>query len=513
LGHDVRVRLAELTGTLSFAADAGTGFPEDHGLRTAILAARLGASLGASSDECRAAYYLALLRYAGCTADAELASGVFGDEVEFGRETYGIDYGNPREVVPALMRSARRGKGRVGGAVAMARTFGRIMGLGGMKRSHCEVADLLATRLGFDAPFRAALVQQSERWDGKGMPEKTAAESIAITMRIAQLAEDIEVGHRLGGVDGACVRTAKLARGSLDPKLVQHFAARASEICAAVEVPSVWEAALAAEPSPHQEIADEALDDALAAVASFADLKSKYTRGHSAAVAELASGGARQMRLGAAAERDVRRAGLLHDIGRVAVSAGLWDKPGPLTDVEREKIRMHTYVGERVLACATSLASVAEIATLAHERLDGTGYHRRLSAASCPPAARLLAASDVYRALVEERPHRPARSADAAAAEISRMAAAGSLCPDASRAVLEAAGHASPRVVRASGLTDREVEVLRLLARGLTNKEIASALDISTKTAGHHVQHVFEKLGVTTRSAAAVCAMHSGVIA
>jgi DNA-binding NarL/FixJ family response regulator len=166
-----------------------------------------------------------------------------------------------------------------------------------------------------------------------------------------------------------------------------------------------------------------------------------------------------------------------------------------------------------VLSRATSLAPVAEIATLAHERLDGTGYHRRLSAAACPPAARLLAASDVYRALVEERPHRPARSADEAASEVSRMAAAGSLCPDASRAVLEAAGHANPRVVRVSGLTDREVEVLRLLARGLTNKEIASALDISTKTAGHHVQHVFEKLGVTTRSAAAVCAMHRGVSA
>jgi HD-GYP domain-containing protein (c-di-GMP phosphodiesterase class II) len=330
-------------------------------------------------------------------------------------------------------------------------------------------------------------------------------------MRIAQVAEDVEVGHRLGGVEGARARTAKLARGSLDPKIVQHFAAHAAEICAAVEVPSVWEAAMAVEPKPHREIPDDALDEALSAVAAFADLKSKYTRGHSAAVGELASGGARQLRLGAAAERDLRRAGLLHDIGRVAVSAGLWDKPGPLTDVEREKIRMHTYVGERVLARATALASVAEIATLAHERLDGTGYHRRLSAASCPPTARLLAAADVYRALVEARPHRPARSADQAAAEASRMAAGGSLCPDASRAVLEAAGHASPRVARASGLTDREVEVLRLLARGLTNKEIASALDIATKTAGHHVQHLFEKLGVTTRAAAAVCAMNQGI--
>ena len=204
--------------------------------------------------------------------------------------------------------------------------------------------------------------------------------------------------------------------------------------------------------------------------------------------------------------------GLLHDIGRVAVSAGLWDKAGPLTDVEREKVRLHTYVGERVLARASGLSAAAEVASLAHERLDGGGYHRRLSAAGCsPPARRLLAAADVYCALTEARPHRAARPPEEAARELATMAEAGALCVDATRAVLDAAGQTAARVETVVGLTEREVAVLRLLARGLTNKEIASALEIATKTAGHHVEHVFEKLGVTTRAAAAVCAMQRGL--
>src|SRR5438128_577733 len=142
------------------------------------------------------------------------------------------------------------------------------------------------------------------------------------------------------------------------------------------------------------------------------DLKSKYTRGHSTAVSELAENAAQRAKLPADVVRDVRRAGLLHDLGRVAISASIWDKAAPLTDLEREKVRIHTYVGERVLARAPGLSAVAELACLAHERLDASGYHRRLNAASCPPAARILAAADVYSALVEERPHRPALGAD-----------------------------------------------------------------------------------------------------
>jgi HD-GYP domain-containing protein (c-di-GMP phosphodiesterase class II) len=187
----------------------------------------------------------------------------------------------------------------------------------------------------------------------------------------------------------------------------------------------------------------------------------------------------------------------------------VWDKRDPLTDLERERVRMHAYAGERILARATALEPIAAIATLAHERLDGRGYHRAIAASAVPPAARLLAAADVYHALVEDRAYRPAFSPEAASREIASMR---TLCPDAVAAVLAVAGHERVRPERPAGLTEREVDVLRLLARGLTNKEIASALKISTRTAGHHLEHIYQKLGVTTRAAAAMVAMQTGVL-
>jgi putative nucleotidyltransferase with HDIG domain len=347
------------------------------------------------------------------------------------------------------------------------------------------------------------------------MPSKTKNDAIALSMRVVHVAFDVEMGHRcFGGLDGALAVTREHAGVGLDPKLVDLFHESANDVIAAIEQPSVWAAAMAAEPAPQRVVEGAEIDEALLTMSTFADLKSRYTRGHSSAVAELAAAAAREAGLGAELEQTVRRAGLLHDIGRVAISAGVWDKAAALTDLEREKIRMHTYVGERVLARAPSLSAVAEVACLAHERLDGSGYHRKLSAQSCTAAARLLAAADVYRAMREDRPHRAAKSADEAATELRAMADAGTLCPDAARAVLAAAGHnVKKKVERPHGLTDREIEVLRLLARGLTNKEIANALDISTKTAGHHVQHIFEKLAVTTRAAAAIHAMTLGITA
>jgi HD-GYP domain-containing protein (c-di-GMP phosphodiesterase class II) len=507
------MRLAELIGTLSLATDAGTGMPDETGLRVATVAARIGTLIAASPSDRASAFYISLLRFIGCTADSDTAARVFGDEVALGRETQGVDYGNPREMLSAVLRRARKGKGAIGGTLAMARMFGNLMGMADHAREHCEAADLLAARLGFDDSIRTALLQNNERWNGGGQPNKLRGEAIALPARIAQVAYDVELGHRFGGAEGIRTRLDRLNGTALDPTIVEQVTAAADDIANLLAVPSPWTAMLDAEPTPHREIAGDAVDEAIATMAAFADLKCKYTRNHSTGVAELAAAAARSIGLSPDIVVDVRRAGLLHDLGRVAVSAGIWDKAAPLTDLEREQVRMHTYVGERVLARAPSLARVAEIACAAHERLDATGYHRRLSAAQCSPAARILAAADVYHALIEDRPHRPAFTAAAAAAEITEMAEAGTLCPDATRAVLGAAGHVPPKVDRVAGLTERQVEVLRLLARGLTNKEIASALDISTKTAGHHVQHIFEKLRVTTRSAAAICAMRYGILA
>lgn len=507
------MRLAELMGTLSLATDAGTAMPEEHGLRAAAIASKLGELIGASTRDRADAFYLTQLKYAGCTADGDVAAAVFGDELDFGRETFGLDYGDPKAILPAVLRRARKGKGPLGGVLAMARVMSKLMGMKSVMRAHCEVADLLAARLGFDDAVRTALVQHSERWNGSGMPAGKKGDEIALPMRIAHVAFDVEIGSRIAGKDGSVVRVTQMRGKSLDPAICDAYLANVDAVAAIVEAPSAWAASLAAEPVPHREVDEGALDEALEAMAAFTDLKSRYTRGHSTAVSELAATAARDVGLPDEVVRDVRRAGLLHDLGRVAISTGIWDKPGALTDQERERVRMHTYVGERVLSRAAGLARVAEIACLAHERLDGSGYHRRLAAASCPPASRILAAADAYQAMISERPHRAPLSAEQAAAELTSMAAAGALCPDATRAVLAAAGHVVKKPARAHGLTDREVEVLRLLARGLTNKEIATTLEISTKTAGHHVQHIFEKLRVTTRAAAAMCAMQLGITA
>jgi len=177
-------------------------------------------------------------------------------------------------------------------------------------------------------------------------------------------------------------------------------------------------------------------------------------------------------------------------------------------------VRMHSYFTERILARLDSLAPACALAALAHERLDGGGYHRRLAAAGVSYGARILAAADVYHAMTEARPHRAALTAEQAATGVRAEAQAGRLDRDAVEAVLAAAGQPADAGKRTypAGLTDREVEVVRLLARGLTNKEIANALDISVKTAGHHVQHIFEKSGVTTRAAATLFAMQQGLV-
>jgi HD-GYP domain-containing protein (c-di-GMP phosphodiesterase class II) len=505
------MRLAELIGTLSMATDAGTGLPDCHAMRGATLAVRLAQLVNADEQTVREAYYLPLLALAGCTAESHTAADALGDEVAIGAESFGLDWGRPSEMLPVMLRLARRGRGGIEGVVAMARAMGKLTQMMEVGRAHCEVAIHLAERFGFDERFRAALYQAFERWDGSGKPTGTKGEAIALGMRIAHVAMEANVGHRLGGVDGAVSVTRKRAKRGLDPALVERFARAATELCAPLDGPSPWQAALDAEPHPHRMADGEAIDEGLRAIAHFTDLKCRFTRSHSIGVATLAGEAARKLVLGADVERAVSHAALVHDVGRVAVTAAIWEKAGPLTDSERERVRMHTYVGERVLSRAASLSKVAEIATLAHERLDGSGYHRRLPAAACTPAARVLAAADVYQAMREDRPHRPAFSADQAASELTAMARQGLLCPDAVAGVLGAAGHAIRPVQRPSGLTDREIEVLRLLARGMTNKEIATALDISTKTAGHHVQHVLEKLGVTTRAAATMIAMKTGL--
>ena len=217
------------------------------------------------------------------------------------------------------------------------------------------------------------------------------------------------------------------------------------------------------------------LDAALRAVADFVDLKSPYTLGHSPAVAELSATAGRKLGMSDADVDTLYRAGLVHDLGRLGVSNGIWDKAEALGAGERERIRLYPYLTERILSQAPELARLGAIAVQHRERLDGSGYPRGLTGASLSVAARTLAAADAYQSLREPRPHRAALSADGASSRIRGEARDGRLDTDAVEAVLVAAGHSSVRRhSRPSGLSPREVEVLRLIARGLSSREIAA---------------------------------------
>ncbi|HEY3667856.1 MAG TPA: HD domain-containing phosphohydrolase, partial [Polyangiaceae bacterium] len=307
--------------------------------------------------------------------------------------------------------------------------------------------------------------------------------------------------------------TLKKRRGkAYDPGMTDVLVARAEELMAGLDAASSWEGVLALEPEPHARLNEPELEEACLALADFADIKSPFTFGHSRAVAALAAAAGRGCGLPVADVTTLRRAALLHDIGQVAISSGVFAKPGSLNDSEREKIRLHPYHAERILCRPPLLARLAQVASGHHERLDGSGYHRG-TRGEVSPLAKILAAAEVYQALVEARPHRPAFGAEQAAAMLHTEVREGRLDSEAVAAVLEAAGHRVPPVRRelVAGLTARELTVLRLLARGQTMKEIGASLGISPKTADNHIQNLYSKIGVRTRAGATLFAIEHGL--
>jgi HD-GYP domain-containing protein (c-di-GMP phosphodiesterase class II) len=280
-----------------------------------------------------------------------------------------------------------------------------------------------------------------------------------------------------------------------------------------LESTSTWESYLDAEPSAPAMISEERLSVISLAFARYADLKSPTMLGHSPGVAELAQKAALSAGLDTPRSEELRRAALLHDLGVVSVPTGVWEKRGALDASEWERVRLHAYYTERVLSRIPALSASARIAGAHHERCDGTGYPRGERQDITARSARLLAAADTYHAMIERRPYRDAHTPQQAERRLREEVLAGRLCPRAVDCVLSAVGHASrssPELP--NGLTAREVEVLVRVARGLTSKEVALALRISTRTAQHHLEHIYEKIGVSTRAAAALFAVRNGLI-
>jgi HD-GYP domain-containing protein (c-di-GMP phosphodiesterase class II) len=449
----------------------------------------------------------------GCFADAHEQARWFGDDIALKADTYDVDFaGLPMMVF--MMRHVGAGQA----PLARARRRVAFMAGGhkdveGMYLTHCVLAGQLAESLGLAPEVRDALQQAYERWDGRGEPRGLKGEQLAVSVRLLRLARTAEVFYRRGGAEAA-VEVARTRRGSeFDPRLVDAFCEQAPDLLEEVAATASWDAVVAAEPALRPALTERELDAVLEALADYTDLKSPYTIGHSRGVADLAAEAARRYGLPADDVVVLRRAALLHDLGRVGISNEIWDKPAPLSSAEWERVRLHPYLTERMLASSRALRPLAAIAAQHHERLDGSGYPSGLSASALPPAARILAAADVYHAATEPRPHRPPRTPNDAASELRAEARAGRLDGAATDAVLGAVGHRVGRRREApAGLTSREIEVLRLLARGLSNPQIAERLVITRKTASSHVEHIYAKIGVSSRAAASLFAVQHGLL-
>ncbi len=511
------IRLAELMAALSVASDLAMGQPLDYALCSCVLAMRIGAELGLDTDEQHDVYYQALLRYIGCNAETDRMAAIAGDELALRTDVAGLDTADTGRMLGVLLRHIRgahahasplaRARALIDGVIRAPGAFEEIF------HGHCEVARRLAERLEFNASLVRGLGQLYARWDGRGVPA-IQGEDIAIAVRVVTLAQDAVILARLGGIDAA-VTAARTRRGRVyDPRIADLFCRRATTLMSDLDDEPSWEAALALEPGPPRRLTGDALDNALRVLADYADIKSPFALNHSSRVAELAVNAAKAHALPAADAHELWRAGMLHDVGRVGVSAGIWGKPGALTEREWEKVRLHSYYTERILARPDTLARLGRLAASGHERLDGGGYHRRAGASMLAPGARILAAADAYCAMGEPRPHREPLTAEAAARALRDDVRAGRLDGDAVQSVLAAAGHRLPasKRDRVAGLTEREVEVLRLLARGHPTKRIARLLDISVKTADNHIQHIYGTIGVTTRAGATLYAMEKHLL-
>jgi HD-GYP domain-containing protein (c-di-GMP phosphodiesterase class II) len=403
----------------------------------------------------------------------------FGDDIAVRHDSYLVDWsGIP--YLRFLASNVGRGQPLAHRISVMATLFANARGnISRLIHSHCASAALLADRIGLGPNVQAALAFAFERYDGGGLPAGARADAIPIQMRIAQLADMVDADAILAGPPAG----------------------------------DAWAAALREAPDRQQRLDDRSLDALLVALGDFVDLKCPFTLGHSRAVARLAGEAALAAGLGPDAVALTRRAGHVHDLGRIGVSNRIWSRQGPLSASEFERVRLHPYLTVRILNQVPGLARLAEVAGNHHECVDGSGYPRGLAGAALGLPDRILAAAVCYQSACEPRPYREPMTQAAATRRLRERAQAGELESIAVEAVLHAAGQSAQRPgPRPDGLTPREVEVLCLVARGASNREIAAALVITEKTARNHVERTYAKIGVSNRIGASMYALQHGLV-
>lgn len=507
------VTLGDLLTSLSLATDLGFGQPMEHMLRASRIAMRLGGRLGLTDGELATLYDVSLLTYVGCPVYGNEAARIFGDDIEFRAAVQAIDLAG----IPATMFMLRRA-GRGTTARNRARQVAGLMATNGRQlvaqmANHCAAAGQLAEGLQLGDEVKVGIEQAYARWDGRGEPAGLGGEDVSLAARVAHLAEACEVLERTIGVDG-CIEVIQARRGTqFDPTIVDALVADPRPLVEGIGDHTV-EAVLDSEPIERPPLSNDGLDRALEAIGDFCDLRCSYFAGHARGTATLARAAARGLGLPSNEVRLLYRAALVHDVGRFGVPADVWDRPGPLSAADEERMRLHVYYAERMFSRPAPLRRVGLLAGSHHERCDGSGYHRGASGAMLALPARILAAADACHAMGQERPYRPARSKVEIRRELLADVDAGHLDGVAVDAVLEATGErpGRSRASGPSGLTARETDVVALLARGFPNKAIARELGISPKTVSNHLEHAYTKLGVSTRAAATMKALQHGIV-
>lgn len=500
-----RVRLAELCMATSLFTDLGTGQPTEHGLHACRAAMRLAAALGCDTDVRREVFYVSLLRFLGCTADAHQVGALAGDdEIGFLAGMAPVTMGSPREQIGRMIGLVAASRPIPQRLRALARAVTDPKGKQRLLEAHCEVAVRLADEMGLPTGVVAALGDAFARWDGRGVPADSGTD-IPLSVRVSIIARDTELWGREVGADAAR-RVLEDRRGAAyDPTAVDVALGIGVEALLDNDE-DVWDTLLDLEPVPHVRVSGPAQVRALGALGDFADLKLPERSGYSRRIARIVAAAAEAAGLDAAERVVLVRAALVHDVGVVAVPADVWrSQPRPGSS-GWEQVRLHPHWSERVLARCSGLGRVATVAGRHHERLDGTGYPAGLTG-DIDRASRLLSCAVLYDEL------RTTGTADVAA-ELARLVATGALREEDVRAVLGGVGIAAPllEAVRVADLTEREVEVLSLLARGGTNRQIAEQLSVSVKTVGAHVEHIYVKAGVRSRAAATLFAMQHDLL-
>lgn len=481
-----------------------------------MLGVQIGRELSLSEEQLEELFYVTLLRHVGCTAFSHEEGIVLGDDNAMRRNFTGIDSSRPAQVAATAFRTFGAGTGplrRVRTLTAAILAADRLS-MTRVVAAHCDASSRLAQQLGMADGVIDSLNHIFERWDGKGLPLGLKGDAIALSARVTHFSHTVVLETWRRGASGAREMVRRRAGSEFDPTLAQVFLSQSAELMESVTADSVWDAVLATEPASGPWLPASRLDAIAQAFALFSDLKSPYTLGHCQSVARLAEASGRALTLGDVEVRSLRRAALLHHLGRVAIANGIWDKRGRLNAAEWERVRLYPYHTERIVFRLQALRPLATLAGSVQERLDGSGYHRGIPATLLSTEARVLAAADVYQAMTEDRPHRPALAPEVAARELRTAVETGRLDREAANAVLECAGQGrlSARGSWPAGLTDREVDVLRQVAQAKPNKAIAQALVISDETVRNHVRHIYEKIGVSSRAGAALFAMEHDLI-